>query len=246
MQRARAGSDRGRGQRAAFGRDGVPDRRADAVAARDRHAAADVLPAGAPGGAACRRTCGAAWYMITGSRVSRSQACDMRSATRITCASCKRWRTWTGRPGRPACSSCCGWRRTSGACRCRHRWCSASSGATTARSRGRCEHAARAAGVQEAAPGPQPGVAAAGSQECGAALRPRSERPVHEQPSGAGPADDEAAHEDLRRVPVLAGCAGLRHAAQRAVHRAEDRAATASRPCCKGRPPCNSSRHPAL
>ena len=36
-------------------------------------------------------------------------------------------------------------------------------------------------------------------------LRPRSERPVHEQLGGAGPADDEAAHENPGRVPVLAG-----------------------------------------
>ena len=44
VQRARAGSHRERGQREASGRDGVPDRRADALAARDRHAVAGVLP----------------------------------------------------------------------------------------------------------------------------------------------------------------------------------------------------------
>ena len=76
-------------------------------------------------------------------------ACGTRSATRIIRASCKRWRTWTGRPGRAACSGCCGGpgrrrgSRASGAFRCRRRWCSASSGTTTAWSRGRKKRRSR-------------------------------------------------------------------------------------------------------
>ena len=72
-------------------------------------------------------------------------------------------------------------------------------------------------GAQETAAGPQPGVAVPGVQDGDAAFPARARRALHEQPSGAGPADDEAAREELGSVAVGAGAAGSRHVVQRAV-----------------------------
>ena len=49
--------------------------------------------------------------------------------------------------------------------------------------------------------------------------RPRGA--LHEQPGGAGPVHDEAAHEDLRSVPLGAGAERFRHVVQRAAGGAE-------------------------
>ena len=76
-------------------------------------------------------------------------------------------------------------------------------------------------GRQEAPPGAQSGVAAEGPAGVGAAFSERCQGALHEQSSRAGSAHDETEDEDLRWVPVRAGGPRFRHAAQRAVDRAE-------------------------
>ena len=65
--------------------------------------------------------------------------------------------------------------------------------------------AAEAAGAPEAPSKAQPCVAVAGLPGVGAAFPARARDSVHQQPGGAGHADEEGAPEDFGRVPVQAG-----------------------------------------
>ena len=99
--------------------------------------------------------------------------------------------------------------------------------------------AAQAAGVPEAPPGAQSGAAAAELPGVGAALPPRARRPVHPQPGGAGCTDEEGAPENLGRVQLRARGRRISPPCTACCRAGGSKAATASRPCCKGPTLCS-------
>ena len=232
---AHTGPGGGHGAGETHGRDRVPDRRADAVASCDLHAAAGGVPGSAAGAAPCSRVSPASSCTITGKPYFAMEGvkhslCNAHHLRELQALVDIEGEAWAGRMQRLL-------RRANRAARiAQDKDIAVPARLVAPIERRYDEIIAEALAFHESQPPFSPGKRkkrrkrrighnlALRLRDHKCAVLPVPDRPrgrVHKQRGRARPSDDEAAPEDLRGLPIREGGRELRHPAQRDHHRQE-------------------------